>query len=835
MLLGRRLLPPQPALPGWSSKPPPAVVTALASQPARLFSSTIPLRLGSHGRDPNNIFLALRLQLEAETKAKQEARQQEARQQVARQNQQASRTNGHAMQRAAPIQPKRQSEKTATSTDPTHETAVHEQADSLLQHPPEETWSTPEQDDTLAKKYPMIQTKSKGMKSDKISEETKQVAGRNPWFIRRIALANATQTPSTSLSSDDRQKSSQDLVSRLAHNESHQDASETSHTKPSHTHLQKEDARALQNLRALAQQLGLDTRGIPYTDLKRAIKGKKSWTVAPLPVPKSVADTSKDKIEGSTSNSHADRSGTVAVKTPDPGLQKQIAASEPLVKFRRVPIDPSQQGQPTRRNGAMPPENVEQTTPSKARMPEVGDNSASSVFAMLFPDEETEKPKPMLSGPKSLGAGVERGESGPGSEAEKHFPDFDSKSSHLTESIFAKLFPEEAEQELEGKEAGEPQDTLKPPEDTVFVSLRNEVRNWIPTEDQDEIVAPEPGEYGSHSTVITIWGISHSLIETDFYRIIPESKHVEGWAGGLIKIVQARELLNQKPLGRYYLMFHSRPSAVAYAEEARRLHALSRKLLHPSGTGLSPPRGRLDDAPVDPQPFISKEEEAAVRSFTLCSPDAPINLKIEILTTTKIREIAADGVITDVVQALQTEADIPAKVLVTVTLPGGASPEPGKHGLSTDDLWLTLRDDGRERGVPWSLVNLTEGIMPVKTRPKMRPGEMPGETNELFFEAEPVAAELGLGKSGSHKDEDEDEDEGLPGNPMGESTSSSTPKNNDDVLDDGANQDPERYNRFILSFIQRSQAKRFVRCWHKRAINDASMDRHVVIDAVALL
>lgn len=757
MLRGRRLPLPQPALPGWSSKPPSALTAA------RFFCSTA-RRPDNHGRDPRDLFFNLRQQVSGETEAKQRANEESAQR-----NQPAKRANVDAGQKASTKPSEKPREETAQSGVPNFEKEL-EEAPGELVYPRR---VPPKRDEISAKTSPA--SHGKRTKGDHKPEK----AGS---FFKRIF-----QSP--------------------------------------HDPSKSEDAKT-RNLRALARQTRVDTGAKSRAHATTNATGKgtrqaqlEAENKASLLTPKDAADESGDKVQSSPLAKNLDSKQTAADKALGPNFFQQVDLFAPLLKFRRVTTDPSQREQPKEEKSTRPPKNAETVTPRKEERREGEGNSAKSIFEMLFQEDVSKKQK---STP--MGSMLSR------SNADEFIPDV-AKPSHSAGSIYDMLFPKEPEDpewEPEGTEAKESQEALTLPEDSILVSLRNEVRNWIPPEEQDEIKAPKPREYGSHSTVITIRGVSSSLIETDFYRIIPESKHVEGWAGGLVKVVQARDSLSQRPLGRYYLMFHSRPAAIIYAEEARRLHALSQKLLHPSGTGLSPARCRLNEAPLDPQPFISEEEKAAVGSFTLCSPSIPLNLKIDILTTDVLREIAAHGVVADVVQALRSEADTPAKVLITVTLPGGGSPEPSKYGLTTGDLWLTLRDDGRERSAPWLLANLAEGIMPVKIRA--------GGRKKLEFKAEAVKGQLGLDDSGAH---DHDEDEDMPGTPTAKPSSSApesnSTKDKNDGKADGMEQDAERYNRFILTFKHRQHARRFVRCWHKRTIHDAEMERHVVIDAVALI
>ncbi|ROW05271.1 hypothetical protein VSDG_00152 [Cytospora chrysosperma] len=397
------------------------------------------------------------------------------------------------------------------------------------------------------------------------------------------------------------------------------------------------------------------------------------------------------------------------------------------------------------------------------------------------------------------------------------------------QSIFSQLFPDEGESRP-GPNEEEWRATLRepltPPKDSLLISLRNEVRNWVPEDQKNRITGPEPGKYGSHSTVVVISGTSPSLTETDFYRIAPEGKHVEGWAGGLVKVVQARDSITYEPLGQYYLMFYSRPSALAYVDEVNRLHALSRKLLHaPAASGREVARGALDQAPATPQPYLTDEEQAAVRSFTLLSPSIPPKISVRLWNTHLVADLAAKSNIADVVQRLRPEAATPAKVLLRLNPSGGggASGAGDPGGLTTDELWLTLRDDGRERSAPWVLSNFSTGIMPVKPR-------FTTSQSGIKVEATPVRVPL-------EPDDDVYDDES--GEPVvGELPHAA--ERSGEMLGGGgggvaAVDRDERFNRFILTFTQPAIARRFVRCWHKRVIYDAVLERTVVVDAVALM
>lgn len=853
MLRGRRLPLPQPALPGWSSKPSGAL--ARLPPPPRSFSSTTP-RLGL---DPRDLLLSARQDLKAEKKARREASEKQAQQRERAQlrelqklrelQRQRELLQQRDLQKKQELQQQREREQQQEKNKQTRQADAKTDADAGQRAPP------------ITPTKPNEQSES-------------------PTKPSRYDEQGAVTKPSGTPSEEEKP------TSREEDTNSEPKPADTKFTQAS---SKTNDSTTVAVSPALSRKTRILNHQTQYANLKSAFLGASFWVDAkvkvkdededPLPAEPNAesgpAGGSENKVQsGPPSSKDFESIGTVIEGNTDLGFFQQFSPRGSFVKIRKylAPAQ-SQDQQPPGKEDARPPENAkenldfgffkykirkhfararsqdqqppgeedvkppENAKPAPAPAPEPekpakAKNPITSIFDLLFRRDKEEKERPTQIEPTL-----------PKPVVTKSVPDFVPNPSRPAGSVFAQLFPKEAEsKETQEEEAEQSRDRLSPPEDAVFVSLRNEVRSWIPPTQQHEIVAPKPGEHGSDSTVVTIWGVSPSLVESDFFRIIPESKHVEGWAGGLVKVVQAREPLNQRPLGRYYLMFHSRPSAHAYVERLNHLYALSRKLLYPSGAGFSPAKGRLALAAEDPQPFMSKEEEAEVRSLTILPPSLPLNLKVDSLNTELMRQVAAHGAVADVVQALQTEVDGPAKVLVTVSLPGGGLPEPSRYGLTANDLWLTLRDDGRERSAPWSLVNSAEGIMPVRVQFD--------STADTPFEAKPLPVDLKL---------DESEDVGPP--PVAD-TSPADPFSvllgNGHTDDDGGKkednkkvdkkvakkkdknkgvEDPttERFNRFILTFKHRSHAKRFVRAWHKRTIHDAELDRHVILDAVALI
>lgn len=540
--------------------------------------------------------------------------------------------------------------------------------------------------------------------------------------------------------------------------------------------------------------------------------------------------TREDKFEGSpqaateaflvTKAGNEDRkpsrSATDSTKEPNTRLAGGVPALNPDSKLAR-------------------PERSSQESLTETPQPR---ETFHDIFGMLFPQEAGADFQPLRDEgdvkrkARSVSKRRSRPETTRGGIYKKLFPD------DLPEDVEPQLRSKPQQEETD-KQSPLPNEDLVPSEESIFVSLRNEVRNWIPKEQLKNITAPEPGEHGSHSTVLILSGLSNTLIDTDFYRILPEAKHIEGWAGGLVKIVQARHAISHEPIGRYFLMFHSQPAADAYKAEILRLHSLSKRLLH-SSTG----EGSSAIAPANPQPFLTDEEKAAARSFTLCPPTVPLLINVHMWNTNLIRAIAKNIDIADVVQALRPDVATPSKVLVTVNTMSGSKGGVG-GGLTTDELWLTLRDDGRERGAPWVLSNLKDGIMPVKLSFNRRQNKMDFRSeavqaslegpiyDELDMLAEPPTTTKTEPSPARRVTYDALHDENAKKNDIfGQSFSLAPESTPGPAIKVGRE---EKFNRFVVTFTQPSVARRFVRMWHKRSIWDAYEQRSVSIDAVALM
>jgi hypothetical protein len=127
---------------------------------------------------------------------------------------------------------------------------------------------------------------------------------------------------------------------------------------------------------------------------------------------------------------------------------------------------------------------------------------------------------------------------------------------------------------------------------------------------------------GEQITVLQLTNCSTELTEADFRRIIPKSKHIEGWHRDedLYKIVPGRDPLSLERLPFYYLLFKNAEAALAYQKNASRLHKLS-ALHQPANifSAIPPPRGFLEEG---------EDITAAISSYNLLPTHHPMSLNV---------------------------------------------------------------------------------------------------------------------------------------------------------------------------------------------------------------
>jgi hypothetical protein len=150
--------------------------------------------------------------------------------------------------------------------------------------------------------------------------------------------------------------------------------------------------------------------------------------------------------------------------------------------------------------------------------------------------------------------------------------------------------------------------------------VRREV--YDPTPSLKEQVVNSFRKQGEQITVLQLTNCSTELTEADFRRIIPKSKHIEGWNrdGDLYKVIPGRDPLSLERLPFYYLLFKNADAALAYQKNASRLHKLS-ALHQPASifSAIPAPRGFLEDG---------EDITAAISSYNLLPTHHPMSLNV---------------------------------------------------------------------------------------------------------------------------------------------------------------------------------------------------------------
>jgi hypothetical protein len=387
---------------------------------------------------------------------------------------------------------------------------------------------------------------------------------------------------------------------------------------------------------------------------------------------------------------------------------------------------------------------------------------------------------------------------------------------HDTSSIFNELFPAEdivnedagAEQLVDASEPAkltseEFQAWLAQPEDNVPEGLDEEksdgltkvpirTENWQLRRDDNE------------QKVVVLAGVSKSLLESDFYRIGPQGKHLDGWNGSIKKgtntsnsispnfrvedtnipatVVQARHPRTLEPQGVYYLLFDSKAAALVYIDEVRRLHRLivqqSRVGRGVWGAVLPPVAAAALAASLGSSPA-----DATARStFTLAPPSQRLHgaMKIRDRNSTIARTLESKGSFHDILSQKGRSGH-----LLLLSLEGGK--------LSADALRAYIDEDGKERNLAWAVTST-----------------MPWGPDLL------QKVEAGERASGNVQSSTN----------MAQAMTTLDQYQND-VKEQKRTQN-ERAGRFILSFESGPEARRFLRNWHRRTLSGPGLERRTV-------
>ncbi|KAK0663651.1 hypothetical protein DIS24_g1013 [Lasiodiplodia hormozganensis] len=207
--------------------------------------------------------------------------------------------------------------------------------------------------------------------------------------------------------------------------------------------------------------------------------------------------------------------------------------------------------------------------------------------------------------------------------------------------------------------------------------------------------------YVNDIVVIHLHGLSSNLSEEDIKRLVPQaSKDIEGWSDpDFIKVIPVRDDYTLERLDQYYVLFRNVRSARAFQDRVRILH--SKTKAHATSSLLSalpPPPGFRDDRGDD--------LHAALQSYTL-GPPASDRVYCNIVPypyPRKLHDLFARGGYEPIVGAggaIGADADIETVAKVLLWFIG---PQP-----TIGELRKTIARDGKDRGMPWAVVDGIHG------------------------------------------------------------------------------------------------------------------------------
>ncbi|KAM0153225.1 hypothetical protein ACHAPG_007191 [Botrytis cinerea] len=347
-------------------------------------------------------------------------------------------------------------------------------------------------------------------------------------------------------------------------------------------------------------------------------------------------------------------------------------------------------------------------------------------------------------------------------------------------SLFEELFPEEQQKP---PSSSPPSKRFKPPPPPRFPKLPTfdwtsnietfdeaEVRRRAAEKERKDwnIVGKERGSEEEdavqrrEASVLILNCASKTLEESDFFRLSPKGEHIEGWTSGIIKIIPGRDPQTLESLGHYFILFSSRAAALAYFHRTIELHTLSRTH-SPNSIPLpfqtSNRSSRSPDRPPSTLPHSPTELQNLLKNFTLVPPYTRLSLRIlqkpyrPAMTT-----LLATGAPTTLTQS-RSQSHAIDTVLFTLNIPS--------IGLSSWGLREILEADGKRRNLHWRFAQ-SGAIVRVGEKIDSATGS---EKVEIGYRGENI-----IGRKKAY-------------NTSG---------------------------RYIISFMDRAEARRFVREWHKR-------------------
>ncbi|KAI0972763.1 hypothetical protein F4678DRAFT_51409 [Xylaria arbuscula] len=425
-------------------------------------------------------------------------------------------------------------------------------------------------------------------------------------------------------------------------------------------------------------------------------------------------------------------------------------------------------------------------------------------------------------------------------EDDSHQPEIPSQApTQQKPSLFEQLFPDEAKRSYarSASETDVSNNEKKSWASHLFndnadhepprLALPEELQDAAAEKEKEVIVNDAPGFYTqaiSAKSMLILSAASKNLQESDFLRLGVKGKHVEGWVGGILKVIQARDPDTLEPQGHYFILFDTDEAAAAYKDRAEHLWQLGKA--HVPGAHHGRAHMRQQPLPRGLRRTVHGEDVAQlIASFTLVPPSQALRLAQSRTSPARIAELYAEGGFVD-----RLAARTGSQFLVLVRLDGGR--------LTLDTLRRAIEDDGEARHLAWRVTDLEKGILPF---------------GKSIVKARDRAQDTARGE--------DDVDDGMKNRPEGlsaqdfENEDSATPFSSSGATgqstvmavheaDESNNERYRQYPRFIIPFMDQEEAHRFVQNWHRRELklrmgggggkNDPSWEESRIINATVL-
>ncbi|KAL2267575.1 hypothetical protein VTJ83DRAFT_4852 [Remersonia thermophila] len=379
--------------------------------------------------------------------------------------------------------------------------------------------------------------------------------------------------------------------------------------------------------------------------------------------------------------------------------------------------------------------------------------------------------------------------------------------------------------------------------DKEFMKAMKEVRKPLgpdvlpgdelkPYLDEDVQKDHEPQETAAQKSerdalkVMVMHHMPRSLIESDFYRYASQGRHVAGWAGGIVKVVQSISPVTREPRGQYFVFFDAEDPAKAYKENLGRLPRLDeeeaaaakRTQNKASKPGPSSSSGTENG---DTNDANAGEAGSAAASDPPTFPTLAYTTSPTLLSTSHLISLITQHLPLPPSSSPSAASPSPSSLIprpllagTTNSLPhgvleyakeGGAALPKGSpvllrltgSKLTVDTMLRAIQEDGRERNLPWRLI---------EDRPDDAAWPRPVQTVRAgsgrigFGELGEPASEAGKGREGDRSGE---------------------------AVQYG-------YTRFIVTLADMGEARRFARVWNQKEMLDERTERMVRVNAAVI-